>query len=191
MVANAENEGRRRMSRGRKAVWAAAAVLLLLPLVAMSFTDEVNWRVGDFVIAGVLLFGALGIYEIAVRKTGDAAYRAGVGVAVAAALLLLWVNGAVGLTDGPADGLYPAVVAVGVAGAFLARFRPRGMAVALLATALAMVLVGVIALVAGRVPAHNSAFEVLALTAFFAVLFAGAAWLFREAARGGSGPDAT
>ena len=31
------------------------------------------------------------------RKTGDAAYRTAVGVALAAAFLLIWVNGAVGI----------------------------------------------------------------------------------------------
>lgn len=32
-------------------------LLLLVPLVAMQFTDEVDWGGGDFVVAGGLLFG--------------------------------------------------------------------------------------------------------------------------------------
>jgi len=36
-------------------------------------------------------------YELVARKAGNIAYRAAVGVAVAAALILVWVNGAVGI----------------------------------------------------------------------------------------------
>lgn len=32
-------------------------LLLLVPLVAMQFTDEVRWNLADFVVAGALLFG--------------------------------------------------------------------------------------------------------------------------------------
>lgn len=183
---NSEDGGVRHMSRWRIAAWVAAALVLLANYVAMQFTHEVSWSVSDFVFAGVLLFGSLGAYEIAARMTGDTAYRAAVGVAIVAAFLLTWVNGAVGITDSDADGTYLGVVAIGIIGAFLARFRPRGMARAMLATAVAQALVGVIALIAGIVPAHNSVFEVLAITGFFVALFAGSALLFREAERGES-----
>ena len=150
----------------------------------MQFTDEVNWTVGDFVFAAVLLFGSLGAYELLARKTGDTAYRAGVGVAIAAAFLLVWVNGAVGITDSDADlMLLLWVPTVGIIGAIIARFQPRGMARAMFATALAQALVAVTALIAGIVPAYNSAFEILALNGFFVALFVGSALLFRHAAR--------
>lgn len=167
------------------AAWAVAALILLLPLVVMQFSDNVNWTASDFVFAGVLLFGSLGIYELVARKTEDTLYRYAVGVAVAAAFLLIWVNGAVGITDSDADGMYLGVLAVGFIGALLARFRPQGMALAMFATALALVSVSVIALVAGIVPAYNSAFEILGITGFYITLFVGSALLFREAARGG------
>lgn len=166
----------------RRAAWAGAALILLAPSVAMQLTDEVNWTVSDFVFAGALMFGALGAYELAVRKAGNTAYRAAAGVALAAALLLLWTNAAVGITDSAADPVYAGVPAVGIIGARVARFQPRGMARAMFATAFAQALVGVIALVAGVVPAYNSAFEILAITGFFGVLFVGAGLLFREAA---------
>lgn len=184
ITGNTENGGERRMSRGRLALWAAAVLFLLGHWVAMRFTGEVNWRVGDFVFAGVLMFGALGTYELVVRMTGDTAYRAGVGMAVVAAFLLVWSNAAAGITDSDADGLYALVVAVGVVGAFVARFRPAGMARALFAAALTMASVSMVALVAGMVPAYNSPSEVLGITGFFVTLFAGSALLFREAARG-------
>ncbi len=90
MEGNTENGGGRRGSRRRIAVWAAVvALVLLLPLLAMQFTDEVGWSWADFVFAGALLFGAGLTYELIARTTTNIAYRAAVGVAVAAALLLV------------------------------------------------------------------------------------------------------
>jgi hypothetical protein len=38
------------------------AIILMIPLIAMQFTDEVNWSPFDFAAAAALLFGAAGIY---------------------------------------------------------------------------------------------------------------------------------
>lgn len=178
------NGGERHMSRWRMAAWAAAALLLLLPLVAGA-----DWTARDYVFAAILLFGSLGAYEAAARKAarwkvGNSAYRAGAGVAIAGAFLLIWVNAAVGLTDSEADLLYLVVVAIGILGAFIARFRPAGMARAMYVTAFAMALVGVGALIAGVIPEHNSVLKILALTVFFGTPFVGSALLFQSAARG-------
>ena len=127
------------------------------------------------------------MYELAARKGGNIAYRVAVGVALAAAFILLWLMGAVGIigVEGdPADRMYFGVLAVGIIGAIIARFQPHGMARALLATALAQALVAVIALIAGKHQAPvSSVFEILGLNGFFVALFIGSAWLFRHAAR--------
>ena len=44
-----------RSGRWRTAVWGTAAFLLLLPLVAMQFTNEVNWDATDFAVFGTML----------------------------------------------------------------------------------------------------------------------------------------
>ncbi|HDL86132.1 MAG TPA: hypothetical protein ENH11_07405 [Candidatus Acetothermia bacterium] len=163
----------------------ATAVILLLPLVAMQFTDGVVWDLADFAVAGVLLFGAGITYELIARKAGHIAHRAAVGVAVAAALLLVWVNLAVGIIGNegnPANLMYIGVLAVGIIGALIARFQPHGMARALFATALAQMLVAVIALAAGlgtSGPVWPR--DVLIATGFFATLWLGSALLFRRA----------
>ena len=55
----------------RLIVWAVVvALILLIPLVAMQFTSEVNWTLSDFVFAGVLLFGTGLTYELVARKAG-------------------------------------------------------------------------------------------------------------------------
>jgi hypothetical protein len=165
----------------------AAAFILLLPLLAMQITDEVVWGLADFAVAGALLVGTGLTLELATRKARNSAYRSAVGVALAAAFILLWLMGAVGIigVEGDrADLMYFGVLAVGVTGAIIARFRPHGMARALLATALAQALVVVIALIAGK---HQdpvtSVPELVGLNGFFVALFVGSAWLFRRAAR--------
>jgi hypothetical protein len=167
--------------------WATVAALILLPLFAMQVTDQVVWDAVDFAIFGALLVGAGVTYELAARKTGKTAYRAAVGVALAAAFILVWVNGAVGVigTEGDdANLMYGGVLAVGIIGAIVARFQPDGMARALFATALAQALVAVIALIAGS--GSNGPIwprDILMLTGFFAGLWLTSAWLFRTAAR--------
>lgn len=131
MPEHAENGGGRHRSRWRIAVWGTAVLLLLLPRFAMQVTDEVDWGVADFAIFGAMLLGAGGTYEFAARKTGDPASRAAVGVALAAAFLLVWMNLAVGIIgseDNPANLMYGGVLAVGMIGAVIARFQPHGMA---------------------------------------------------------------
>lgn len=157
----------------------AASFLLLLPLLAMQISDEVVWTPFDFVVAWALLAGAGLTYRLATRRAANIAYRAAVGVAVATALFLVWVNLAVGIIgneDNPANLMYGGVLAVGIIGAIIARLRPEGMARALFATALAQVLVGVIALIAGLGP-------LLILDGFLVALWVGSALLFRRAAR--------
>jgi hypothetical protein len=183
-------------SRATIGIVLGAACFLLLPLLAMQVTNEVAWDLADFAVAGALLVGTGLMFELAARKAGNIAYRAAVGVALAAAFILLWLMGAVGIigVEGDsADRMYFGVLAVGLIGAIIARFQPHGMARALFATALAQALVAVIALIAGK---HRdpvtSVPELVGLNGFFVALFVGSAWLFRRAARerppAGAGP---
>jgi hypothetical protein len=72
-------------STGRVAL--ATTCILLLPLVAMQFTDEVDWGVADFVFAGVLLGGSGLLLELAARKPNIAYRAAAVAIGVAAIVL--------------------------------------------------------------------------------------------------------
>jgi hypothetical protein len=66
----------------------ATAFILLLPLVAMQFTDDVNWSLADFVFAGALLGGTGLLLELAVRKPGRLVYRAATTAIGVAAIVL-------------------------------------------------------------------------------------------------------
>ncbi len=134
------------------------------------------------------------------RAKASTAYRSAVGVAIATAFFLFWLVGAVGLigTEGDrADMMYAGVLAVGILGAIIARFQPRGvaralgMARALLAMALVQALIAVIALIAGKHEAPvTSVAELLGLNGMFVALFLASAWLFRHAARRQAPADA-
>lgn len=181
----------RTWNRWRIVGWGGAALVLLIPLVAMRFTDEVRWTPGDFAVAAALMV-AVGVpMELTVRRSTVAAYRAGVGVALGAALLLVWINGAVGILgseNNPANQLYALVLTVGIVGSLLARFRPKGTSIALLATALAQASVAAYALSTGASGPESGTIEIIALNGFFVVLFLGAAAMFRKAARDRSDP---
>jgi len=78
--------------------------LLLTPLIAMQFTNEVNWNLADFVVAGVLLFGTSLICEVVMRKVKETNHRIILCAAILVALLLIWIELAVGLFGTPFAG---------------------------------------------------------------------------------------
>ena len=128
------------------------ALLLLVPLLAMQFTREVNWSPMDFAVAGALLFAAGMAWTLLSARSTNRAYRLAAAVAVASALLLAWGNLAVGLIGSghnPANLMYAGVIGVAIVGVLTARGRASGLSHALFATALAQALVAVIALAGG------------------------------------------
>ena len=146
-----------------------------------------NWDLWDFIVFGIMLLGVGVIFAAAKRKTDNAAYRFAVGVSLATAFILIWVNGAVGVIgaeDNDANMMFFGVLAVAVIGGFIARFQPHGMVTVLYATALAQGIVAAIALVAGLgSSAPNWPTDILLLTGFFISLWLLSASLFRKAAR--------
>jgi hypothetical protein len=170
----------------------ATTFLLLIPLLA-----NWPWTPSDFVFAGALIFGTGITYVLVASRAGKIAYRAAVGVALVAGFLLVWINLAVGIIGEPdevANVMYIGVLAVGIAGAFVARFRPQEMARALLATAFAQALVAVVTLFFGLGSGSSpGVLGILTLNGFFISLFAGSALLFRYAGRvqtpAGAGPE--
>ncbi len=83
--------------RWRTLGWGAAGAILLLPLLAMLVTEEMNWGLEDFAAAALLL-GAAGLaVELAVRVVRGRRARVAAGLAILAALLLVWAELAVGL----------------------------------------------------------------------------------------------
>jgi peptidoglycan/LPS O-acetylase OafA/YrhL len=74
-----------------------ALLLLLVPLIAMQFTKEVNWSGFDFIAAAVLLFGTGLLCEFVLRKVKKIEYRIAICAALLILLLLIWAELAVGI----------------------------------------------------------------------------------------------
>lgn len=164
--------------------WCAAAGLLLLPLAAMQFTDEVDWTFSDFVFAAILI-GATGLaFELALRVSTEPMFRVAAVVTLGATFLLIWSNAAVGIIgseNNDANMLYGLVVAVVIVGAIVGRFRPRMMARTTAAAAIVQGAITVTAIVAGWGGTVTPPFKLLAINGFFIGLWLVAMLLFRQA----------
>ena len=82
----------------------AVALILLIPLIAMQFTNEVNWNLFDFVVMGSLLFGTGLMCELVIRKVKNKDYRIGILAVIVVALFLIWAELAVGIFGTPFAG---------------------------------------------------------------------------------------
>jgi hypothetical protein len=82
----------------------AVAFLLLIPFVAMRFTDEMKWGPFDFIIMGVLLLGTGLLCELALRLITKIEYRIAACAALLGALFLIWAELAVGIFGSPFAG---------------------------------------------------------------------------------------
>ncbi|WP_217988428.1 hypothetical protein [Aliifodinibius salipaludis] len=162
--------------------------LLMIPLIAMQFTDEVVWTLSDFILAGTLLFGTGLTYKLATRNTGEIIYRIAIGFALFTGLFLIWVNLAVGIIgseDNPVNLLYFGVFFLGIIGALIARFQSQGMELTMFAMALTQALVTVIVLIGGFYQSPPSTvFHIISVNGFFITLYILSALLFRYDAKG-------
>ncbi|HEX6604849.1 MAG TPA: hypothetical protein VF027_08230 [Sphingomicrobium sp.] len=166
--------------------WGGAVALLLLPFVAMQFTKEVNWTLGDFVVFGVMIL-MVGIpLELTMRMSRNWSYRGGALLALVGMFLTIWANLAVGIVgseDNPANQLFFAALLVGIVGAVVVRGRPRGMSWAMVATAASLGIAFVIAVSGPTDEPQVPHIRELIGTGMFAALFLGSAGLFGRASR--------
>lgn len=178
MVEQAKSGGRSR-NPWRLIGWGGIAALMLTPAIAMQFTDEVDWTIGDFIFAFLMLGGVGLAVELTVRANPAWSYRAGMGIMLAVSFLTVWINLAVGIVgneDNPVNVLFFLVPLVAAAGSLLGGFRARFMGVAAVLAAAAQI--GVML----YIWASGQGFPI-GVTLFFGTLWLGAAALFRQAGR--------
>lgn len=89
------------IKQNKRLIWILliVAIILFIPLIAMQFTEEVNWTLLDFIAAGVLLLGAGLMCELVLRKVRKAKHRIVICIAILTTLLLIWAELAVGIFD--------------------------------------------------------------------------------------------
>lgn len=86
-------------NKRRITILLAVLILLLIPFIAMQFSDEINWTLGDFVVAGALLLGTGLLCELVLRKVKKITHRILICAALLLALLLIWAELAVGFLE--------------------------------------------------------------------------------------------
>lgn len=80
------------------------AILLLIPFVAMQFTNEVNWSIADFLIMGLLLLSTGFLFELTIRKVKSIKNRIIICGGVLLIFFLIWAELAVGIIGSPFAG---------------------------------------------------------------------------------------
>lgn len=165
----------------RIAGWGSALALLLLPALAMRFTDEVNWTTGDFLFAAILLLFLGTVVELAVRMAREGTARAAYLIAGLTVFLTLWANGAVGIIGNENELVnqgFNLLAMVGLFLALLAWFRPA--ILRWIAGVIALGQLGLGLAATRMMPGHDVEWGVLG---FFALLWFAAAWSFHRAAQ--------
>jgi len=87
-----------------KIILAAVAFLLLIPFLAMQFTEEVSWTSFDFVIMGILLLSTGLLCELAMRKATKIKHKIALCLAIILVFLIVWAELAVGIFGTPFAG---------------------------------------------------------------------------------------
>jgi hypothetical protein len=72
-------------------------IILLIPLIAMQFTDEVKWTTLDFGAAAALLLSTGLLCELVLRKVKQLKYRVALCAAILLVCFLVWLELAVGI----------------------------------------------------------------------------------------------
>jgi len=79
-------------------------ILLLIPFVAMQFTNEVNWTSSDFLVMGFLLTLTGLLCEIVMRKVKSIKSRILICVVILFIFILVWAELAIGIIGTPFAG---------------------------------------------------------------------------------------
>lgn len=83
---------------------AIAGLLLTIPLIAMQFTQEVNWNITDFIKMAALLFGIVLLCDIVLKKVKSTKWRLLICGIVLLIFFLIWAELAVGIFGTPFAG---------------------------------------------------------------------------------------
>ena len=168
-----------------KWLWVGAAALLLVPFIAMRVTTEVNWTLGDFIFAGLMLAALCGLVQLAVRRSTKAMYRWAMALAALGGFAVIWVNLAVGIVaseDNDFNMVFFLIILATIAASAAARIKARAMAKILPLTGVALLVALGVGQFLGSDELHDTRIAEWVGVTVFAGMFALSAILFRRAA---------
>jgi hypothetical protein len=96
-LTNTENMIITKQNKRLVTILMSATALLLIPLFGMTITNEINWKVFDFIVAGMLLCGTGLTLEFILRKVKSKRNRLLLILGLFLALILIWAELAVGI----------------------------------------------------------------------------------------------
>jgi len=79
-------------------------ILLSIPYIAMQWTREVNWKLIDFIVAGVLIFSFLTGISLLIKSIKDKKRLVFYIIALILIFVMIWVELAVGIFNSPIAG---------------------------------------------------------------------------------------
>lgn len=167
-------------------LWVGATGLLLVPFVAMRLTSEVNWGLGDFIFAGLMLAAFCGVVQLAVRCSSKAIYRWAMVLAALGGLAVIWVNLAVGIVaseDNDYNLVFLTIILAATAASVAVRIRAEAMAKIMPVTAIALLVALGVGQTLGSDELHDTRTAEWIGVTMFAGMFALSAILFRRAGR--------
>ncbi len=156
-----------------------------LALLAIPYFANAPWSMGDYALAGALLWGVSSVAALLWRLPLSWRERGGLALGMATLVLLLVSNAAVGIIgaeDHPANRLYLAIPVVALAGALLSRGRLPGLANTLLAMALLQAVIAPVAFLAQVGTPWPKVPQVALINLFFVLLFLSSGQLLRKRA---------
>lgn len=78
-------------------IFSTATLLLIVPFIAMFFTNQVKWDRMDFIVAGILLYGTAIACDFTLRRVGNRKYAFLLCGVIVLLLALVWAELAVGI----------------------------------------------------------------------------------------------
>ena len=170
-------------------LWVGALALLLVPFIAMRVTTEVNWTLGDFIFAGLMLSALCGLVQLAVRRSSTAIYRWAMALAGLGGFAVIWVNLAVGIVaseDNDYNSVFFLIILATIAAAGVVRIKAAAMAKVLPVTAIALLVALGIGQFLGGDELHDTRIAEWVGVTVFAGMFGLSAILFRRADEAGA-----
>lgn len=79
-------------------------LVLTVPLIAMQFSEDMNWNTFDFAALAVVVLGAATVFTLAASRVRDLSHRTAIGFLVAIVLALVIVELGVGFLGSPIAG---------------------------------------------------------------------------------------
>lgn len=180
------NFGKKQKLNGRVIGWFIAGLLLSAPFVAMQFTREVNWQVGDFIVFAVMLISVGVGFEFAFKSKSSRFYRIAMTISLIMTFLLVWLSlgvGIIGADGDPINLLYLAAISFGILVGVVHRFTAKGMFFALLWIITSQITITLFAIFLELGMPYSPPGELLMVNGIFVLLQATAALLFYKAAQ--------